>query len=142
MFRTFQQDYEFGKAQEALCLPDLETFFKTSLNHNQDRMAPFDFENDSLAIEQKSRHCRFATYKDTMLQYTKILNCSLPAYKDKEKWFVFKFEDGLYGIRYDPVVFEKYERKSSKIRDRLNIREKEQLRIYIDTDDLVPIAAC
>jgi hypothetical protein len=143
--RTFGQDYAFGKANEVRIHPDLNAYFGP-LNHNQNQMAPFDFENETMAVEVKSRTCRFSDYADTMLQYTKIENCYLPAYADKEKWFVFAFTDGVYGIKYDETVFQKYTQRMMKIPDRVSIVETEKNRIFIDTDDLVcissPFKAC
>lgn len=135
--RTFGADYSFGKQKEIESLPILNDYFKTTLTHNEHPMCPFDFENSLLAIEQKARHCSVNTYDETMLQYTKIQNCSLPAYKDKERWFIFAFTDGVYGIRYDQQKFQKYTVLRSKIPDRVNIKEKEELRIYIPITDLV-----
>ena len=137
--RTFHQDYEFGKAKEIESLPSLNSFFNTTLTHNDDKYAPFDFENDTLAIEQKARHCRHSSYTDTMLQYNKIKNCYLPKYLSKEKWFVFSFEDGLYGIKYDENRFLEYTTRFSKIPDRVGITEQSLERIYIPVADLIHI---
>lgn len=138
--RTFNQDYSFGKANEAKSLPILNEFFDTDLIHIQDQYAPFDFENSEYAIEQKSRNCSVRDYATTMLQYKKILHCNLPYYGEKEKWFIFRFTDGLYGIKYDKEVFKKYVPILTKVQDRVGIIEKKELRIFIDTKDLVFLA--
>jgi len=137
--RSFCGDMAFGKAGELFAYPLLESFFDTKLIHNPNPRAPFDFENDELAIEQKTRRCKKDTYPDTMLQYTKIDNCSLSNYVGKEKWFVFLYEDGLYGIKYDEEAFSKYKREFAKIADRTDKQEKKELRIFIDTKDLIAI---
>jgi len=72
-----------------------------------------------------------------MLQYKKIQHCSLPCYKKQDKWFVFRFTDGLYGIKYDEESFKKYVPILTKVQDRVGITEKEELRIFIDVNDLV-----
>lgn len=133
--RTFGQDYAFGKASEVKIHPELNAYFG-QLIHNQDPMAPFDFESEKLAVEVKSRTCRYSDYPDTMLQYTKIDNCALPAYAGKEKWFVFAFTDGVYGIKYDETAFQKYSRRMLKVVDRVNIVETDKMRIFIDVEDL------
>lgn len=135
--RTFNQDYMFGKANEAKSLTSLNKFFKTSLVHIEDEYAPFDFENSKYAIEQKSRNCTVKDFPTTMLQYKKIQHCNLPYYKKQEKWFVFRFTDGLYGIKYDEEAFKKYVPILTKVQDRVGITEKEELRIFIDVNDLV-----
>jgi hypothetical protein len=138
--RTFNQDYSFGKANEVKSLPILNNFFKVDLVHIQDQYAPFDFESSKYAIEQKSRNCSVRDYPTTMLQYRKILNCNLPSYKEKEKWFIFRFTDGLYGIKYDENAFKKYIPILTKVQDRVGITEKDEPRIFIDINDLVFLA--
>lgn len=139
--RTFDQDHEFGKLNEIKSLNDLNSYFKTSFIHNLDQFAPFDFETDKYALEQKSRNCKANQYYDTMLQYKKIENCSLPAYSNKEKWFIFRFEDGLFGIKYDPATFLTYPTRYVKVQDRVNIKEKEEKRIFIPVNDLTYLGA-
>lgn len=129
----------FGKAGELVAHPLLEKFFNTKLIHNPNPRAPFDFENDEIAIEQKTRRCKKDSYGDTMLQYNKIDNCYLSTYIQKERWFVFLYEDGLYGIKYDEEAFSKYRREFSKICDRSDKEEKKELRIFIDTKYLILI---
>ena len=89
--RTFNQDYTFGKANEAKSLPILNKFFNSDLTHIEDQYAPFDFESSKYAIEQKSRNCSVRDYPTTMLQYKKIEHCKLPCYKKQQKWFIFRF---------------------------------------------------
>jgi len=134
--RTFDQDYDFGKLNEIKSLDTLNSYFKTSFTHNLDQYAPFDFETDRYALEQKSRNCKVGDYYDTMLQYKKIENCSLPAYENREKWFIFRFEDGLYGIKYDVATFLTYPTRYVKVQNRVNIIEKEERRMFIPVVDL------
>ena len=138
--RTFQNDYSFGKEQEDKTVDTLSNYFKTELKQNEDRYAKFDFENDTLAIEQKARTCSSKTYDTTMLQYSKIKNCHLPEYLNKDKWFVFSFTDGLYGIKYDEAAFEKYDCATFRLQDRLGYKEREEPRIFIPISDLLPIS--
>jgi hypothetical protein len=72
-----------------------------------------------------------------MLQYKKIENCFLFAYSKKEKWFIFRFEDGLFGIKYDQAKFLTYPTRYIKVQDRVNIKEKEEKRVFIPTADLI-----
>jgi hypothetical protein len=138
--RTFQDDYGFGKIEEAESHPILNDYFKTTFNHLLDPMSPFDFTTDTIAIEQKARKCNVNTYPDTMIDYRKIENCSLLGYKDKEQWFVFKFYDGLYGIQYNAKKFLKYKKKLEKMPDRANVKEDYRLRVYIPIEDLIQIS--
>ena len=139
--RTFDQDHTFGKLNEIKSLNDLNSYFKTNFTHNIDQFAPFDFETSKYALEQKSRNCKVNDFYDTMLQYKKIENCSLFLYSKKEKWFIFRFEDGLFGIKYDPAKFLTYPTKYVKVQDRVNIKEKEEKRVFIPITDLTYLGA-
>ena len=138
--RSFAKDYKFGKSEEAKSLPLLNSFFKTNLIHLEDPKAPFDFENDIFAIEQKARTCTSKCYPTTLIDYNKIENCSLPQYKLKECWLVFAFIDGLYGIQYKEEKFVNYERRSEQFRDRIDKKATPKLRIYIPIEDLIPLS--
>jgi len=138
--RTFDDDHIFGKAEEAKSLPVLNDYFKTTFNHLLDPMSPFDFTSDKIVIEQKARKCNVKTYDDTMIDYRKIENCLLSGYQGKEQWFVFKFYDGLYGIKYNAKQFSKYKKKLEKMPDRADVEEKFRLRVYIPIDDLIQIS--
>ena len=137
--RSFAKDYKFGKSEEVKSLPLLNSFFKTNLIHIENPKAPFDFENDIFAIEQKARTCTSSCYPTTLIDYNKIENCSLPQYKLKECWLIFAFTDGLYGIQYSEQKFAPYERRSEQFRDRIDKKAPLKLRIYIPIEDLTQL---
>ena len=51
----FKKDYELGKLSEARSLPDLNEIFKTQLIHDPETFAHFDFYNDDIMVELKTR---------------------------------------------------------------------------------------
>ena len=75
--RTFDQDHTFGKLNEIKSLNDLNSYFKTNFIHNIDQFAPFDFETNKYALEQKSRNCKVTDYYDTMLPYVFVVSIML-----------------------------------------------------------------
>tara|TARA_Y100001937_G_scaffold43725_1_gene61682 strand:- start:6041 stop:6514 length:474 start_codon:yes stop_codon:yes gene_type:complete len=51
----FEKDYKFGKQSELDSLKDLNRLFKTSLKINEDQYAHFDYYNDDMMVELKTR---------------------------------------------------------------------------------------
>lgn len=52
---TFNDDYKFGKQSELNCLKDLNRLFNTTLKINDDQYAHFDYYNDNIMVELKTR---------------------------------------------------------------------------------------
>ncbi len=51
----FDKDYKLGKLSEARSLPQLNEIFKTQLIHDPETFAHFDFYNEDIMVELKTR---------------------------------------------------------------------------------------
>jgi hypothetical protein len=101
----FQQDYIYGTQQEAKILPILQQHFGTTLERNTERWGKFDFYNDTSIFELKSRKNRKNAYPTTLMTCNKVVD------NNKDIIFLFNFLDELSYIKYDPKLFETFEKK-------------------------------
>jgi hypothetical protein len=102
----FQKDYLYGLAQEQKILPILQDHFGKELVRNQERWGKYDFYTDKSYFELKSRTNRKDAYPTTLITCNKVIPL-----EDKELYFLFNFVDELSYIKYDPVLFDTFERK-------------------------------
>ena len=65
---TFNDDYKFGKQSEINSLKDLNRLFKTKLKINEDQYGHFDFYNDNIMVELKTRPN--TSYENNILTHT------------------------------------------------------------------------
>ena len=131
--RTLEQDHMQGKAAENDCLQALQTLTQHRLVHHTDRYAPWDYESVTTVIELKDRNCFYDTYEDTMINGLKV---DRARNQIKRVFFAFKYIDGLYYIKYNKDLFEKYKTKSFKLDDRKDYKESDHIRYYIPKEDL------
>jgi hypothetical protein len=91
----FAEDKKYGNEKEEELLPVLETKFGklTKLS----RYSVFDFENDSVIIELKSRKCSISKYPSTLVGKNKIDKAILQM---KDVYFCFNFDEGLYYYQF------------------------------------------
>tara|TARA_R110000824_G_scaffold135578_2_gene298930 strand:- start:1689 stop:2168 length:480 start_codon:yes stop_codon:yes gene_type:complete len=66
----FESQYELGKQSEIDSLPDLNKLFKTTLKMNDDDLAPFDYYNDKIEVELKTRPK--TRYSNGILKHTTL----------------------------------------------------------------------
>lgn len=90
-------DLTFGLRQEDIQQKHIETITGKLIKSNQ--YDTFDYFNDEYIVELKSRRCNHNKYETTMIGYNKILKAT----QNKTYLFFFKFEDGLYYHKYDPL---------------------------------------
>ena len=128
-------DLEFGSDDENGILLTLRKFFNDdSITKTKNINASFDFEGKNILIELKSRRCKSSTYPTTIVGSTKFKKLD----PDKtDHYFVFKFTDGTFYIKYNPGIFRHYEEKSICRRDRGRIEK--QTHILIPVDNLQPL---
>jgi hypothetical protein len=135
--RSFKQDHNQGKDAERASHPYLQTLTQHPLMHHLDPLAPWDFESKTTLIEHKDRNCFVNSYETTMIDYLKVER----AYKTpKRVWYAFRFIDGLYVIKFNKAKFEEYAKKSFKLDDRCDYKERDKERIYIPIQDLTCLA--
>lgn len=64
----FKRDYKFGKSSELDSLKDLNRLFNTSLKINEDQYGHFDYYDDNIMVELKTRPN--TTYENNTLTHT------------------------------------------------------------------------
>lgn len=133
MARTFQQDHIYGKEQELGHYRTLKRYFGHTLKHNNDDLAPWDFEDCDTVIEMKSRHELSTEYRDTMIKTLKIDRAKT---EDRDVYYIFNFIDRLCWIKYDEAQFSKYKVRLMKIKNREDYTEKWENRTFIPICDL------
>lgn len=128
------KDLEYGTKKEV----ELLSTFKKIFNCDNLELAPknyeFDYINNKLQIELKSRFNEYKKYPTTMIGKNKI---SFADKNNKETFFCFNFTDGLYYIKYDKEKFKSYEEKIGGRQDRGKFEYKPY--IYIPICELQPI---
>ena len=127
MSRHFQKDYIYGKQQEIKILPLIEQYFDDNITQTTTQYAEYDFTSDFYNFELKSRKNNFNTYPTTMITSNKLKNT------DKQLILLFEFTDGLYYIKYDPLIFDTFEKKKFK---RAGVCADAQFHTYIPIGDL------
>jgi hypothetical protein len=132
-----EEDTLFGCESEKIIREQLNEYFKINLAHTEDKMCVFDFyDNDkNIFVELKTRRCYSYTYNTTMIGYNKIRHCKKNLNNDY--YFVFKFINALYYIKYDDNIFGKFMIKKSG-RDDRGYSERSDY-IYIPLNLLIKI---
>lgn len=109
-----QKDYEWGRQQEQKCIGYLNEHFNTSLTNAKSQYARWDFTDEKLKIEMKSRKgISIDKFSTTFLSEDKCRHA------DSDTYFVFNFVynttcdlSDLYFIRYDQEKFKNYLKKT------------------------------
>ena len=98
--RFHTESYNKGYQQEVFYLPHLQRAFNDySLTHTKGKLSKFDFQSSNKFVELKSRNLEYNKYPDTMIGLNKIEYAR--ANPDKEYYFCFAFNDGLYFWKYN-----------------------------------------
>lgn len=133
-----KDDLSFGFNSEEVNLKTLQSFFKTDLKR-QGGYATMDYTNDSktLYIELKTRRIAHDQYPTSLIGINKVEFCSDP---NKQYYFVFCYNDGIYYIQYDKALFDTFERNTNYWRRaRTDCYNYQQSVIYIPIDKLSKI---
>jgi hypothetical protein len=93
-----------------MILPIICNYFtsQTNIRKSKHKYTYFDFESDEGYFEVKGRNCRFNQYDTTLIPMSKIRfaqRCNRPFF------FIFKYTDGIYYIRYDETIFSNFDVK-------------------------------
>jgi len=126
--RTFFSDHNDGKDAERASLPFLRQLSKSPLIHVADEKAPWDFESESVVMEHKNRFIDSGAYPDVMIKYLKVERAMV---SKRKVFFIFRYTDGLFYIKYDKALFATFRTDEKKIKDRVDYIEKVEKRIYI-----------
>jgi hypothetical protein len=139
---TFANDYQFGTSREEPTMPVLESFFKTPLKR-RGGMAVFDFDNadlksnNTIHIDLKSRRIRHDMYATAIIGANKVEVAA--ANPERVYWFIFKYIDGLYGIKYSKEKFDTFEHTDFSRNDRPDFHNNAQHCYFIPSAELIPI---
>lgn len=132
---TFRNDYAYGTQNEEPVRLRLEQFFNRRL-HRRDRYAPFDFDDGAtLFLELKSRRSHSGAFPTAIIGGNKVdIAKNNPT---RTYWFCFQYEDGLYGIQYDPKVFDTFERRLFQRGYRNDFHNNPQECVFIPIRNLI-----
>jgi len=106
-------------------------------------MAVFDFDNadlksnNSIYIDLKTRRIRHDMYATAIIGANKVAMAEMNPTRDY--WFVFKYVDGLYGIKYSKEKFDTFEHTDFSRNDRPDFHNNPQHCYFIPSKELIPI---
>ena len=110
-------DLTYGLTNEITIKSILEKFFKCKFEKTLNKYDKMDFINKLLKIfiELKSRRFAYEKYNTTFINFQKIeyANKLLKADKDNKVYFVFKYTNGLYFIKYDEYLFSTFKKQNT-----------------------------
>jgi hypothetical protein len=139
---SFATDYKFGTEKEVPTKPILESFFKTPLTH-RGGYAVFDYDNEELKrnnvlhIDLKSRRIAHNQYATAIIGANKVEIAEKNP--SRSYWFVYKYVDGLYGIKYNKELFDTFEHTDFSRNDRPDFHNNPQHCYFIPSEKLIRI---
>ena len=99
--QRLQNDIVFGLSAETLVISNLSKFFGEPVTKTANQYCSYDATSPSSKFEIKTRRCKSNQYFDTII----------PVHKTRVQGrlvFVFNFEDGLFYIVFDPILFASF----------------------------------
>jgi len=119
---NIDEERKFGWDREDIMKPYIEKELNTEINKYSNQFEIFDYYNDDLEIELKSRRVKHNQYPSTMIGVNKYIKGKKYIKNGKKVYFFFNFTDGLYvyelkensnleiktGGRYDTGIFKDY----------------------------------
>ena len=131
----FQKDLQFGLQSEKDQLPIIRKYFNDpTIERATKTFSVNDYLSSNKRLELKTRTFNYNKYETTMIGLSKTKD----AIKfDGEYFFLFKFTDGLYFIKYDKELFDTFEVKMGGRQDR-NVKEFNKY-VYIPIEFLQEI---
>lgn len=133
---SFASDYAFGIANEVPVQKKVEQFLETPLIR-RGGMSTFDYDNDKIFCEVKTRRIRHNAYPTAIIGANKVDEAQRNP--KNTYWFFFDYVDGLYGIKYDEEKFSQYERTDYSRGDRDDYHNRPQECVFIPSSDLVRV---
>ena len=134
LFRKIRErDVEEGKRKEKMILPALRDFFQDDLELVSG-YSVMDYRSKTALYELKTRTNSVNQFETTMVGWNKIEFCIK---QNKDCYFIFKFTDGLFYIKYSKILFDTFETRLGGRCDR-GVRELKHY-IYIPVNLLTKI---
>jgi len=102
-----EQDLQYGDFNEKNALPIISSFLKTDLKKESNTYSLLDFSNESKSVyvELKSRRINHDQFPTALIGLNKIKFCINP---DVKYYFVWLYKDGIYYLKYDKDLFDKF----------------------------------
>lgn len=129
---SFKTDYEFGKKCEDDIFASINLFFNDNIIKSSSKYQKYDYKGNKCYYELKSRNNNHNSYSTTLIPYNKIM-------ENEKQIFLFKFNDGLYYIEYDPLLFSNFDLKYFVRNRRIDYNDKMSMYYYIPIDKLKKI---
>lgn len=136
--RSFKEDYITGTQSEDKHLNIIGGAFNNTFI-KQKKNSIFDFASDcnTVYVELKTRSNNYNAYPTTLIPANKVKVAE--ANPSKTYYFCFAFTDGLYYIEYSKEVFDTFECKPFRRRQRIDFNDKVAEYYYIPIDKLTEI---
>jgi hypothetical protein len=113
----YSVDVDYGLMSENDMLPFLEFYFKTDLVKSSSKYCKYDYKGEGIKIELKTRRVSHDDFPTTFVNSSKIDYVKTLA-DDTEFYFVFKYTDGIYYIKYDRELFDTFHQENTTIHSR------------------------
>lgn len=133
MKANFKKDYQFGKQNESEILPIIKDFFDDDIKQINYMYSTYDFRGNKGNYELKSRNNKLNDYKTTLIGKNKI--DKMIKY-NTDSYFLFKYIDGLYYIKYDDNEFKKFKCQNFVRNKREDFNDIEQKYYFIPIEKL------
>jgi hypothetical protein len=128
--RSVEEDVELGKYHEELALPIIRKKFKDDdIVLNPNIFHHFDYSSEGKQYELKTRFNTKNKYSTTMIPVSKVTYCK---HYHGKSYFIFKFYDGMFYIRYKRKLFKTFEKKIMERKDRGSIERNEYVLIPVN----------
>jgi len=125
---SYLSDIKFGFKNEKDTIHIIRLYFQDNIQKMK-RYDKYDFMGESCYYELKSRRNKYLDYPTTLIPSDKIDDT-------KNIIFIFNFIDGLYYIKYNKEIFDTFEKKPFKRRQRIDYNDKEKDYYYIPIEAL------
>jgi len=136
--RHQREDLQFGNDSEKKHLSVFSAFVNKILLKT-DTYHPMDYtdESNSVYLELKTRRINHNQYPTALIGKNKIDFCSDAT---KSYYFCFCYNDGLYAIKYDPVLFGTFRVENDYYRSaRYGCENRAQTLVHIPSERLTKI---
>ena len=133
--RTKDEDRAVGKASEKTNY-DLIKQIDSALTPTPDRFNLFDYESPASRVELKTRNVCWRTYPTIVVGTNKVKVAENDT-SDRNYYFAYSFNDGLYYIKYNKELFSKFKKGKMNRADRGETIVNEVL--HIPTEKLIRI---
>lgn len=132
---TFANDYSFGINSEIACHDKISKAFNTEFKRNGG-MAVFDFVNPdaTVYVDLKTRRIRHDCYPTALIGANKVEFADRD--NTKEYHFVYQYEDGLFGIKYDRELFQTFDSRDFQRGSRADYSKSSQKCYFIPHNHL------